>query len=69
MAITSEMSAGQKSLVIKVTGRFDFSLHEGFRCSYRELASTGSKVVVDMGCLPSFTSTHWTTGYWSSIRG
>ncbi|MFT5442300.1 MAG: anti-anti-sigma factor [Myxococcota bacterium] len=48
MAITSEISAEQESLAIKVSGRFDFSLHEEFRASYSEVEAKGLKVVVDL---------------------
>ncbi len=49
MAIHSDGSQGQNSINIKITGRFDFSVHEDFRKTYEGQVKTGAKVVVDMG--------------------
>lgn len=48
MAVSSECSEEQNTLTIKVSGRFDFSLHEAFRNAYQGKVSEGAKVVVDM---------------------
>ncbi len=49
MSISAEGSPSENSIEIKVTGRFDFSVHEDFRKAYEGQVKTGAKVVVDMG--------------------
>lgn len=51
MSVTSQGSKEQNSLTIKVTGRFDFSLHEDFRSAYTNEISSGARVVVDLGAV------------------
>ncbi len=48
MAVTSDGSKEQNSLTIKVSGRFDFSMHEEFRNAYDGQVEPGAAVVVDM---------------------
>ncbi len=48
MAVTSESLDGKNELLIKVSGRFDFSLHEDFKAAYDGKVEDGDRVVVDM---------------------
>ncbi len=48
MAVTSESLDGKNELLIKVSGRFDFSLHEEFKAAYDGKVEDGDRVVVDM---------------------
>ncbi|MCP4037235.1 MAG: STAS domain-containing protein [bacterium] len=48
MAVTSEGSREGKELTIRVSGRFDFSLHEEFQNAYSGLVEAGAQVVVDL---------------------
>ena len=47
-SITSQCSTDGALVTIKVTGRFDFTLHKAFRDAYREYDSGRVKFVVDM---------------------
>ena len=48
MAISSQLSAGDQALVINVSGRFDFSLHQEFRDAYEHQDSDIEAYRVDM---------------------
>lgn len=48
MPITSNVSADKKTATLKITGRFDFSLHNEFRKAYKDLNVTGGFYVVDL---------------------
>ncbi len=48
MAVAAELSANGDELVIRVTGRFDFSAHQEFREAYEHLPGRPSRYCVDM---------------------
>lgn len=48
MAVASELSGNGEELVIRVTGRFDFSAHQEFRDAYELLADRPRRYRVDM---------------------
>ena len=48
MAVASELSANGDELVIRVTGRFDFSAHQEFRDAYELLPVPPCRYRVDM---------------------
>lgn len=49
MALDTQLDAASKTLTIKVSGRFDFGIHQDFRKA-TELAETGvSSIIVEMG--------------------
>lgn len=48
MAVASELSANGEELVIRVSGRFDFSAHQQFRDAYEQLPAPPSRYRVDM---------------------
>jgi HptB-dependent secretion and biofilm anti anti-sigma factor len=48
MPITSNVSADKKTATLKITGRFDFSLHNEFRKAYKDLNVTGGSYEVDL---------------------
>ena len=47
MSVTIDVS-GNNSAVIKVSGRFDFSLHNDFRTSYKDVELSSGKYSVDL---------------------
>ncbi len=49
MAIEIQRSTDNKKLTIIVTGRFDFSLHNEFRNTYRQINEPGIYVRLDLG--------------------
>lgn len=49
MRVSKQLSADGKQLTIKISGRFDFSLHEEFRKSYEDARQTGLRFVIDLG--------------------
>ncbi len=48
MSINAEVSNDGETLVITVSGRFDFSAHKDFRDSYESVESPLSKYTIDM---------------------
>ena len=48
MAVSSESLNANKELVVRIVGRFDFSLHEDFKTAYEGKVQSGTRVVVDM---------------------
>jgi anti-anti-sigma factor len=48
MAIASQLSDNGVELVIRVTGRFDFSAHQEFRNAYETLGEQPDRYRVDM---------------------
>jgi anti-anti-sigma factor len=48
MAIQATVSDDKKTATIKISGRFDFSLHNDFRKAYKDIAVTGGSYVVDL---------------------
>lgn len=49
MAVAVNKDSASKSLEIKVSGRFDFSVHQDFRKASEEADSGVNSIVVDMG--------------------
>lgn len=48
MAVASQLSEDGAELVIRVTGRFDFSAHQDFRDAYESLRVQPNRYLVDM---------------------
>jgi anti-anti-sigma factor len=48
MAITTKIDAAQQILEIKITGRFDFSVHQDFRKATQQASTGVNGIVVDM---------------------
>lgn len=48
MSVEAKMSDDGKSLTIKVSGRFDISLHRTFSDSYKDNIGSVSNVIMDM---------------------
>ena len=48
MGISINVQNDNKSATIKISGRFDFSLHNDFRKSYKEVVLTSGEYVVDL---------------------
>lgn len=49
MSISANVSADKKEATLKISGRFDFSLHNEFRSAYKDLSVTAGVYVVDLG--------------------
>ena len=50
MAIETSLDSASQTLVIKISGRFDFGLHQDFRKATEQAAATGvNKIIVNMG--------------------
>ena len=49
MSIVPTVSGDKKTGTIKISGRFDFSLHSEFRNAYKDMGVTGGTYVVDLG--------------------
>ena len=54
MAVASELSADGEELVIRVSGRFDFSAHQAFRDAYELLPDRPRHL-----CCPTSVQTQW----------
>lgn len=48
MAVETNLDAEKKVLEIKISGRFDFSVHQDFRKATQQASSGVSAIVVDM---------------------
>lgn len=48
MSITTNLATNNKSITIKINGRFDFSLHNDFRNSYKDIIITSGEYVIDL---------------------
>ncbi|WP_026960735.1 MULTISPECIES: STAS domain-containing protein [Aliagarivorans] len=48
MSIQSRLNSEDGELVITVEGRFDYSKHQDFRCSYKDQAIDGMLLVLDL---------------------
>ncbi len=48
MAVETSLDAEKKVLEIKISGRFDFSVHQDFRKATQQASSGVSAIVVDM---------------------
>ncbi|WP_027856648.1 STAS domain-containing protein [Marinobacterium jannaschii] len=48
MPITSSVASDGRSVNIVVSDRFDYSLHQGFRDSYRGVDQAGARFTVDL---------------------
>lgn len=49
MGVTMNVAADNKSATIKINGRFDFSLHNEFRKSYKDVNLSAGEYIVDLG--------------------
>lgn len=48
MSMSVSVSDNNKSATIRVSGRFDFSLHNEFRKSYKDLDIKGGEYIIDL---------------------
>ncbi|MCU7922167.1 MAG: STAS domain-containing protein [Candidatus Thiodiazotropha sp. (ex Dulcina madagascariensis)] len=48
MSISSELSSDEKSVTIKIAGRFDFSIHQEFMQAYKTFPKGEKHFVVDL---------------------
>lgn len=48
MAVDTNLDAGTKTLTIKVSGRFDFGLHQDFRKATEQASNNVNKIIVEM---------------------
>lgn len=48
MSMTSEVSVENKTVTIKIKGKFDFSLHSDFRKSYKDIKLDAGQYIVDL---------------------
>ncbi len=48
MSISINISDNKKSVTIKIIGRFDFSLHNEFRKSYKDVNLSTGEYIVDL---------------------
>lgn len=48
MSISISASDDNKTATIKINGRFDFSLHNDFRKSYKDISLSAGKYIVDL---------------------
>ena len=49
MTVSVNVSDDGKTASIKINGKFDFSLHNQFRKSYKDLNLSGGDYIVDLG--------------------
>lgn len=49
MSVSINVSEDAKTASIRINGRFDFSLHNEFRKSYKDLAINSGEYIVDLG--------------------
>jgi HptB-dependent secretion and biofilm anti anti-sigma factor len=49
MAITTQESADGKSVIIQISGRFDFATHQEFARAYKQFPKGERSFVVDLG--------------------
>ncbi len=49
MRVSRQLSPDGKHLTIKISGRFDFSLHEEFRKAYEGMGANGTSFQIDLG--------------------
>lgn len=48
MSVSINTSENNKSSIIKIDGRFDFSLHNDFRKSYKDVNLSAGEYIVDL---------------------
>lgn len=48
MSVSVTASDDGKTVSLKISGRFDFSLHNEFRKAYKDLSITGGEYIVDL---------------------
>ncbi len=48
MSIATDVSSDNKSATIKINGRFDFSLHNDFRKSYKDVNLSAGEYNIDL---------------------
>ena len=48
MGAIASMSEDKKTVTISVSGRFDFSLHNEFRKTYKDVADSGIQYILDL---------------------
>lgn len=48
MSVTTNISDDGKTASIRINGRFDFSLHNDFRKSYKDISMNNGEYIVDL---------------------
>lgn len=48
MSISINVSEDTKAVIMKINGRFDFSLHNEFRKAYKDVSLSGGEYAVDL---------------------
>lgn len=48
MSVTTTVSSDMNTAIIKVSGRFDFSVHNEFRKAYKDIGVNGGEYIVDL---------------------
>ncbi|MDH5471408.1 MAG: STAS domain-containing protein [Gammaproteobacteria bacterium] len=48
MPVTTTVSGDNNTAILKVSGRFDFSIHNDFRKAYKDLGLNGGEYIVDL---------------------
>ena len=48
MGAIANMSGDKKTVTISVSGRFDFSLHNDFRKTYKDVVDSGIQYILDL---------------------
>lgn len=49
MAVDTNLDAATKTLTIKVSGRFDFGIHQDFRKATEQASNNVNTIIVEMG--------------------
>ncbi len=49
MAVHSNATEDGSAITIRVSGRFDFSVHQDFKAAYEQLPGKGAKYTIDLG--------------------
>ncbi|MCW8853239.1 MAG: STAS domain-containing protein [Gammaproteobacteria bacterium] len=48
MSVTATVSGDHNTAILKISGRFDFSVHNDFRKAYKEIDIEGGEYIVDL---------------------
>jgi len=49
MAVDTQLDTATETLTIKISGRFDFGIHQDFRKATEQISTTVTNILVDMG--------------------
>jgi len=48
MSVTATVSGDNNTAILKVSGRFDFSVHNDFRKAYKDIGITRGEYIIDL---------------------